>query len=79
MAARAARMRAWPSHLGVHAALVLAVGVALLLGFALIGTSRLGAETDPPHVQERAATTPASPLLDGIPQDGTVLGRPDAR
>ena len=59
-------------------ALVLAVGVALLLGFALIGTSRLGAETDPPHVQERAATTPASPLLDGIPQDGTVLGRPDA-
>ena len=59
-------------------ALVLGVGVALLLGFALIGTSRLGAETDPPRVQERAAATPASPLLDGIPQDGTVLGRPDA-
>jgi protein-disulfide isomerase len=55
-------------------ALVLAVGAALLLGLALIGTSRLAAETDPPVQQ----TAPTSPLLEGIPQDGTALGHPDA-
>jgi protein-disulfide isomerase len=55
-------------------AFVLAVGAALFLGLALIGTSRLAAETDP-LVQQ---TAPTSALLEGIPQDGTALGHPDA-
>jgi protein-disulfide isomerase len=55
-------------------ALVLAVGPALLVGLALIGTSRLAAETDPPVQQ----TAPTSPLVEGIPQEGTVLGHPNA-
>jgi protein-disulfide isomerase len=55
-------------------ALLLAVGAALFVGLALIGTSRLAAETDPP-VRQNA---PTSPLLEGIPQDGTALGHPDA-
>jgi protein-disulfide isomerase len=55
-------------------ALVLAVGAALVVGIALIGASRLAAEPDGPA----KPAPPPSPLLQGIPQSGTVLGRPDA-
>jgi protein-disulfide isomerase len=55
-------------------ALLLAVGAAFLLGLALIAASSLAAEPDPPAQQ----AAPTSPLLEGIPQDGTALGRPDA-
>ena len=58
-------------------ALVLAVGAALLVGIVLIGASRLAAEPDPEPPATQAAPAP-SPLLDGIPQDGAVLGQPDA-
>lgn len=58
-------------------ALVLAVGAAFLVGIALIGASRLAAEPETPAKQ--AVPPPASSqLLQGIPQDGTVLGQPDA-
>ena len=55
-------------------ALVVAVGAAVFVGLALIGTSRLAAETDPP-VRQKA---PTSPLLEGIPQERSALGHPDA-
>ena len=57
-----------------RALLLLAVGAAFLLGLALIAASSLAAEPDPPAQQ----AAPTSPLLEGIPQDGTALGRPDA-
>jgi protein-disulfide isomerase len=57
-------------------ALVLAVGAALVVGIALIGASRLAAEPDAPA--KPAPPSAPSPLLQGIPQSGTVLGRPDA-
>jgi len=55
-------------------ALVLAVGAALFVGLALTGTSLIAAETGPPVQQ----TAPTSPLLEGIPQDGTALEHPNA-
>ena len=58
-------------------ALVPAVGAALLVGLALIGASRLAAEPEPGPPAKQAAPV-SSPLLRGIPQDGAVLGRPDA-
>jgi len=58
-------------------ALVLAVGAALVVGIVLIGASRLAAEPDPEPPATQAAPA-SSPLLDGIPQDGAVLGQPDA-
>lgn len=58
-------------------ALVLAVGAALIVAFALIGASRLAAESEPEPPATQAAPA-SSPLLQGIPQDGAVLGRPDA-
>ena len=58
-------------------ALVLAVGAALIVALALIGASRLAAEPAPEPPAKQAAPTSSS-LLQGIPQDGAVLGRPDA-
>ncbi len=58
-------------------ALLYAVGTALLVGIALIGASRLAAEPDSESPATQAAPT-ASPFLEGIPQDGAVLGRADA-
>jgi protein-disulfide isomerase len=57
-------------------ALVLAVGAALFVGITLIGASRLAAEPESPAKQ--AAPPASAQLLEEIPQEGTVLGRPDA-
>jgi protein-disulfide isomerase len=66
--------------------LVLAVAAALALALVLIGASRLSADSQSPPAQPSAPAQPGevagarevTSLLAGIPQAGTVLGRPDA-
>jgi protein-disulfide isomerase len=53
---------------------LVAVAAALLVGAGLIGASHLSAEAEPPATPKASA----APALQGIPQDGTVLGSPDA-
>jgi len=67
MAKRQARSRA----------LLVAIGAAFLVGIALIGASRLAAEPDPEPPATQTAPG-SSVLLEGIPQDGAVLGQADA-
>ena len=62
----------------------LAVGMGLAIGAALIAasllSSRSGATAEPASMPAQAlgGVAEVTPLLDGIPQDGTALGRPDA-
>src|SRR5512141_2096373 len=64
--------------------LLLAGGGALVVALALIGASRLSADSQPTdkpvptQAGEVAGAGEITALLDGIPQQGTVLGKPDA-
>jgi protein-disulfide isomerase len=72
------------ARLGRRRSAFLAVGTGLAIGAALIAasflSSRSTATSEPPSVLAQTLTGVAevSTMLDGIPQDGTALGRPDA-
>jgi len=52
--------------------------LAALIASALIATSVLGAQGSEPAEAHKAFGGDTAALLDGIPQNGAVLGRPDA-
>lgn len=52
--------------------------IAVLLAAALIGTSVLGAKGTNPAEAKKVFGNDTATLLEGIPQRGRVLGRPDA-
>jgi len=66
--------------------LLVAVAVAIALSLVLIGASRLSADPEPPQTKPSGVAQPGevaraaevASLLDGIPQNGTSLGVPDA-
>jgi protein-disulfide isomerase len=71
-------------RLGRRRGALLAVGMGLAIGAALIAasllSSRSGATSEPPSAPAETLTAAAevTAMLEGIPQDGTALGRPDA-
>jgi protein-disulfide isomerase len=72
------------ARLGRRRGAFLAVGMGLAIGAALIAasllSSRSGATSEPPSAPAETLTAVAevTAMLEGIPQDGTALGRPDA-
>ncbi len=52
--------------------------LAGLLAAALVGASVLGARDDSPAPAQTVFADDTTAILDGIPQKGRVLGRPDA-
>ena len=76
------------ARLGRRRSALLAVGIGLAMGAALVAASLLSSRSSatpkppPAHTQTQGQTLPGvaevSALLDGIPQEGAALGRADA-